>query len=54
MAAAKVISLAEIEGHNTTESCFMSIHGKVYDVTKFLVEVRVVFGEPQLMCGDAT
>ncbi|EDQ91242.1 uncharacterized protein MONBRDRAFT_19975 [Monosiga brevicollis MX1] len=36
--AAKVISLAEMAKHDSNASCYMAIHGKVYDVTKFLQE----------------
>ncbi|EGD80575.1 cytochrome b5 type B [Salpingoeca rosetta] len=34
----KTISYAEVAKHNTNESCYMVIHDKVYDVTKFLIE----------------
>ena len=36
----KIIALADVAKHNTEDDCFMAIHGKVYDVTKFLDEVR--------------
>jgi cytochrome b involved in lipid metabolism len=36
----KTITLADVAKHNTETDCYMAIHGKVYDVTKFLDEVR--------------
>ena len=36
--ALKVISMSEIKKHTTEKSCWMLIHGKVYDVTEFLEE----------------
>mmetsp|Transcript_1611 Transcript_1611/g.3610 ORF Transcript_1611/g.3610 Transcript_1611/m.3610 type:complete len:136 (-) Transcript_1611:1075-1482(-) len=35
---AKVISLDEVNKHNSEEDCWIVIHGKVYDITKFLDE----------------
>jgi len=32
----RVFSLADVEAHNTLESCWVILHGNVYDVTKFL------------------
>ena len=32
--AAKVFSLEDVKKHNTEESCWLIIHGKVYDITK--------------------
>ncbi|KAK4751066.1 hypothetical protein SAY87_004548 [Trapa incisa] len=32
----KVYTLAEVSQHNTSKDCWLVIHGKVYDVTKFL------------------
>ncbi|CAG5098508.1 Oidioi.mRNA.OKI2018_I69.XSR.g15734.t1.cds [Oikopleura dioica] len=34
----KVFSLEEVGKHNTGKDCWMVIHNKVYDVTKFLSE----------------
>ncbi|CBY24561.1 unnamed protein product [Oikopleura dioica] len=34
----KVFSLEEVGKHNTGKDCWMIIHNKVYDVTKFLSE----------------
>lgn len=34
----KAITFEEVEKHNKKDDCWMIIHGKVYDVTKFLVE----------------
>lgn len=34
----KIFSLSEIAEHNKSDSCWMVIHDKVYDVTKFLDE----------------
>eukprot|EP00043_Microstomoeca_roanoka_P006349 m.62172 g.62172 ORF g.62172 m.62172 type:complete len:131 (-) comp13379_c1_seq3:303-695(-) len=34
----KIINYEQVAKHNSRESCFMVIHDKVYDVTKFLVE----------------
>ena len=36
----RIYSLAEVNEHNTLESCWTVIHNKVYDVTKFLDEVN--------------
>jgi len=38
MAEKKIITLAELKGHNTASSCWMAIHDHVYDITKFLDE----------------
>ena len=35
----RVITLEEMKEHKTGKSIWMSIHDKVYDVTKFLEEV---------------
>ncbi|ODM23646.1 hypothetical protein SI65_01235 [Aspergillus cristatus] len=35
---AKVFDAAEVEKHNTRESCWVTLYGKVYDVTDFLDE----------------
>nr|ACU14939.1 unknown [Glycine max] len=32
----KVFSLAEVSQHNNVKDCWLVIHGKVYNVTKFL------------------
>ena len=34
----KLIKFEEVETHNKKDDCWMVIHGKVYDVTKFLPE----------------
>ncbi|XP_042040789.1 cytochrome b5-like [Salvia splendens] len=34
----KVLSFEEVSKHNTTGDCWVVIHGKVYDVTRFLDE----------------
>lgn len=36
--ATKVYTLEDIKEHRTEESCWLAIHGKVYDVTDFLEE----------------
>lgn len=41
--SAKVFTLAEIAEHKSTDSCWIVIHDKVYDVTKFLDEVSDIF-----------
>jgi len=33
-----IITLEELAGHNTRSDCWVSIHGRVYDVTAFLEE----------------
>ncbi|KAI6241911.1 Cytochrome b5 heme-binding domain-containing protein [Aphelenchoides fujianensis] len=38
MADLKTISLEEVAKHNTTDSCWIALNGKVYDVTKFIEE----------------
>lgn len=35
---ARVISLEELQQHKKAESCWLLLHGKVYDVTDFLEE----------------
>lgn len=35
---AKIISADELAKHNTAEDCWIAIHGKVFNVTKFLAE----------------
>ncbi|KAI3450866.1 hypothetical protein Pfo_007531 [Paulownia fortunei] len=35
---AKVFTLAEVAEHNTTKDCWLTIFGKVYNVTTFLDE----------------
>lgn len=34
----KVFNYAEVAGHNTAESCWVILYGKVYDVTDFIAE----------------
>lgn len=36
MAHARLISLEEVALHNSRASCWIVLHGKVYDVTNFL------------------
>lgn len=38
MAELKTYSLEEIKKHNNDKSCWIVVHGKVYDVTAFLEE----------------
>ena len=38
MAADRVISMEELKAHATEADCWILVHGKVYDVTKFLDE----------------
>ena len=40
MADNKVFRLDEIKAHNNGKSTWIIVHDKVYDVTKFLDEVR--------------
>lgn len=40
MAASKTYSLAEVSAHKTKQSCWMVMDKKVYDVTKWLPDVR--------------
>ena len=35
----KIVTLAELKEHSNAKSCWLAIHDKVYDVTKFLEEV---------------
>ncbi|XP_068219926.1 cytochrome b5-like isoform X2 [Palaemon carinicauda] len=37
-ASARVFTLAEVAEHKSSDSCYMVIHDRVYDVTKFLDE----------------
>ncbi len=39
----KRIALKDVEGHNDKKSCWLVIHDNVYDVTKFLEEVKVEY-----------
>lgn len=39
MSGEKIYTLEEIKSHNDGRSCWLVIHDKVYDVTKFLEEV---------------
>lgn len=41
MAPNKLFTLAEVSKHNTKEDLWLIIHDKVYDVTKFQLEVRL-------------
>ena len=36
----RTITLEEVKNHKGASSCWIIIHNKVYDVTKFLDEVR--------------
>ena len=36
----KLFTLDEVKSHNNGKSCWLSIHDKVYDVSKFIDEVR--------------
>mmetsp|Transcript_11789 Transcript_11789/g.20498 ORF Transcript_11789/g.20498 Transcript_11789/m.20498 type:complete len:127 (+) Transcript_11789:79-459(+) len=38
MADPKIFTLADLKQHAKRDDCFLAIHGKVYDVTKFLDE----------------
>ncbi|KXZ52484.1 hypothetical protein GPECTOR_9g528 [Gonium pectorale] len=38
MSETKVFSLADIKQHMSDKSCWLVVHGKVYDVTEFLEE----------------
>ncbi len=37
-AAEKTYTLTDLKAHTTEKSCFLLVHGKVYDVTDFLDE----------------
>ena len=43
-------TMAEVAKHNTDKDCWLAIHGKVYDVTKFLDEHP---GGEEVMLDDA-
>ncbi|KAK9381192.1 cytochrome b5-like heme/steroid binding domain-containing protein [Kockiozyma suomiensis] len=52
MSVSTVLSLEDIKSHNTNESLYFVIHGKVYDATKFIDEHPG--GEEVLLdCGGA-
>jgi L-lactate dehydrogenase (cytochrome) len=36
--ATKIISLEEVAKHNKQEDCWVVIHGRVFDLSKFLQE----------------
>lgn len=38
MAEKRIVTLEELKQHNNANSCWMAIHDRVYDVTKFLDE----------------
>eukprot|EP00941_MAST-03F_sp_MAST-3F-sp1_P000234 g234.t1 len=46
----KQYSLEEIKKHNTEDDCWIAIHGKVYDLTKFLDDHP---GGPDVMTDEA-
>jgi cytochrome b involved in lipid metabolism len=46
----KTFSAAEIAKHTEEEDCWLVIHGKVYDVTKYLDEHP---GGPEIMVSNA-
>jgi hypothetical protein len=43
MTETKTFTLKEVKGHDDSKSTFLVIYDKVYDVTKFLEEVRMYF-----------
>ncbi len=38
MASDKLYTVADLKQHTTSKSCWLAIHGNVYDVTDFLEE----------------
>lgn len=42
-AAGKTYTMAEVASHKTKDSCWMVMEGKVFDVTKWLPDVRRSF-----------
>lgn len=48
--ATKTFSLEEIAKHKEEDDCWLVIHGKVYDVTKYLDEHP---GGPEIMLSNS-
>lgn len=44
----KTIPLEEVQKHNTAGSSWLIIHNRIYDITKFLDEVRRIFLQRKL------
>ena len=40
--AKRIVTLEELKKNNNGKSCWIAIHDKVYDITKFLEEVGMV------------
>ena len=44
----KEFRLSEVKAHNDAKSCYLVVHNKVYDVTRFLEEVSLFTAKPTL------
>lgn len=50
----KLFAIAEIQSHNTRESCFIAYRNKVYDITTFIDKHPGHPGMPAEECGMVT
>lgn len=51
MSATKELTFQDVAEHNTKKDCYVVVHDKIYDVTKFIDEHPYV--PPELLCARA-